>query len=287
MTPPAAQTVAEAIRAATELLGSRTDSARLDAELLMADALGIDRGTMLLMRTRDPVPSGFAERLARRAAHEPVAYITGRQDFWTLTLAVSPAVLIPRSDSETLIEAALEAFAERAPTRILDLGTGSGALLLAALSEFPHASGVGIDASEAAIGIARANAEATGLAHRAQMLHGNWRREGWTTPLPGPFDLILANPPYIEADAALARQVMEHEPHSALFAGAEGLDDYRILIPALPALLADRGMAIFEIGASQCEPVSAIAAAHGYSAQCRRDLAGHDRALMLRRRAAT
>ena len=280
-------TIADALREAATDLSGISDTPRLDAELLMADALGVDRGTMLLMRTRDPVPSGFAERLARRAAHEPVAYITGRQDFWTLTLAVSPAVLIPRSDSETLIEAALEAFAEQVPTRILDLGTGSGSLLLAALSEFPQASGVGIDASEQALEIARANAKATGLADRAQMVHGDWRTQGWSAGLPGPFDLILANPPYIEADAALARQVMEHEPHSALFAGAEGLDDYRILIPALPALLADRGMAIFEIGASQCEPVSAIAAAHGYSAQCRRDLAGHDRALMLRRRAAT
>ena len=275
-------TIADALREAAQALEAVSETPRLDAELLMADALGTDRGQMLLMRMRDPVPAGFAERLARRQAHEPVAYILGQQDFWTLSLAVSPAVLIPRSDSETLIEAALEAFPARPPTRILDLGTGSGALLLAALSEFPQAMGTGIDASEPALAIARANAETTGLASRAQMLHGDWRRQGWTDALPGPFDLILANPPYIESDAALAPQVMAHEPHSALFSGAEGLDDYRILIPALPALLAPEGVAILEIGASQRAAVSAIAAAHGFSVQCRRDLAGHDRALILR-----
>lgn len=275
-------TIADALREAAQVLATVSETPRLDAELLMADALGTDRGTMLLMRTRDPVPPGFAERLARRKAHEPVAYIIGQQDFWTLTLAVSPAVLIPRSDSETLIEAALEAFADRAPMRILDLGTGSGALLLAALSEFPQAMGTGIDASEPALAIARANAEAAGLASRARMTHGDWRTKGWTGALPGPFDLILANPPYIESDAALAPQVMAHEPHSALFSGAEGLDDYRLLIPALPALLAPEGVAILEIGASQRTAVSAIAAGLGFTVHSRRDLAGHDRALILR-----
>lgn len=275
-------TIADALREAAQALEAVSDTPRLDAELLMADALGTDRGQVLLLRTRDPVPAGFAERLARRQAHEPVAYITGRQDFWTLTLAVSPAVLIPRSDSETLIDAALDALAGRAPARILDLGTGSGALLLAALSEFPRATGIGIDASEPALAIARANAVATGMADRAQMVQGDWRVQGWTAALPGPFDLIVANPPYIEADAALAPQVRAHEPHSALFAGAEGLDDYRLIIPALPALLTDGGVAILEIGASQRAPVSAMASAHGYDVQCRRDLAGHDRALILR-----
>lgn len=277
-------TIADALREAAADLSDISETPRLDAELLMADALGTDRGNMLLMRMRDAVPDSFGERLARRMAHEPVAYITGRQDFWTLSLTVSPAVLIPRSDSETLIEAALEAFADRTPDRILDLGTGSGALLLAALSEFPKANGVGMDASEAALAIARTNAEDTGLSGRAQMLHGDWRREGWITALPGPFDLILANPPYIESEAALAPQVMAHEPHSALFAGAEGLDDYRILIPGLSALLEPHGVAIFEIGAGQREAVSAIAIANGFDVQCRRDLAGHDRALILRAR---
>ncbi len=279
-------TIADALRMAAADLSGISETPRLDAELLMADALGTDRGAMLLMRMRDAVPAGFAPRLTRRLAHEPVAYITGRQDFWTLSLAVSPAVLIPRADSETLIEAALAARAENPPERLLDLGTGSGALLLAALSEYPQAIGTGMDASLAALDIARGNAAATGLADRAAMIHGDWRVEGWSAALPGPFDLVLANPPYVETDAELAPQVRGHEPHSALFAGDDGLDDYRILIPALPALLAHDGVAVFEIGTSQREAVSALAAAHKFDVECRRDLAGHDRALILRRRAS-
>jgi release factor glutamine methyltransferase len=276
-------TIADALRKAAQALEAVSETPRLDAELLMADALGIDRGAMLLMRMRDAEPDGFAERLARRRRHEPVAYIIGRQDFWTLSLTVSPAVLIPRSDSETLIEAALEMFRDGAPERILDLGTGSGALLLAALSEFPAAIGTGLEASEQALEIARTNAGATGLGARAHMLHGDWRQQGWTSALPAPFDLILANPPYIERDAELAPQVHGHEPHSALFAGDEGLDDYRVLIPELNELLAAQGVAIFEIGSRQRAAVSALAEAHGFDVQCRQDLAGHDRALILRR----
>lgn len=279
-------TVSEALRTAADDLAGVSDTPRLDAELLMAECLGIDRSTLLLNRMRDGVPPGFAALLTRRLAHEPVAYITGRQDFWTLTLKVSPAVLIPRSDSETLIEAAIEALADRAPQRILDLGTGSGALLLATLAHWPEAQGTGIDASGAALDIARTNAAELGFGDRTRMLPGDWRQPGWHNALPGPFDLILCNPPYVETDAALARQVMDHEPHSALFAGAEGLDDYRILTPQLAHLLAPGGIAIFEIGATQRAAVAALAVACGFEAQCRQDLAGHDRALILRDGAA-
>ncbi|WP_430388721.1 peptide chain release factor N(5)-glutamine methyltransferase [Blastomonas fulva] len=275
-------TIAEALREATQTLARVSDTPRLDAELLMAHTFGISRSTLLLNRMRDDVPAAFAALIARRSAHEPVAYITGRQDFWTLTLKVTPAVLIPRADSETLIEAAIGALTERPPARILDLGTGSGALLLAAMSEWPKAQGVGVDASADALAIAQSNATALGFADRTQMLPGDWRHPGWQQPLPGPFDLIVCNPPYVETTAALAPQVMEHEPHSALFAGEDGLDDYRILIPALPALLAPQGIAILEIGAAQRASVTPLAEASGFGLDCRQDLAGHDRALILR-----
>lgn len=275
-------TIADALRGAAHALAAISDTPRLDAELLMAEALGSDRGAMLLNRMRDDVPSGFAPLLDRRMNHEPVAYIIGRQDFWTLTLGVSPAVLVPRADSETLIEAAIAAFPDRAPARILDLGTGSGALLLAALSHWPHAHGIGVDASESALAVARDNAVSCGLSDRARMLHGDWLTHGWQDALGGPFDLVLANPPYVETDATLAPQVSDHEPHSALFAGADGMDDYRILVPALSALLAPGGVAVFEIGATQRNAVGTLAAASSYDAECRQDLAGHDRALILR-----
>ncbi len=275
-------TIAEALREATQTLARVSETPRLDAELLMAHTFGISRSTLLLNRMRDDVPAAFAALIVRRLAHEPVAYITGQQDFWTLTLQVTPAVLIPRADSETLIEAAIAALAQRPPAKILDLGTGSGALLLAAMSEWPEAHGVGIDASAAALAIAQSNANALGFADPAQMLPGDWRQPGWQQPLPGPFDLIVCNPPYVETTAMLAPQVMEHEPHSALFAGEDGLDDYRILIPALPALLAPQGIAILEIGAGQRGDVAALATATGFAVDCRQDLAGHDRALILR-----
>ncbi|MFN5778349.1 MAG: peptide chain release factor N(5)-glutamine methyltransferase, partial [Novosphingobium sp.] len=229
MTAPAAQTVAEAIRAATELLGSRTDSARLDAELLMAEALGVRRSDLFLRHMRDPAPPAFAELVARRAAHEPVAYIRGHQEFFGLPFMVTPDVLIPRGDSETLVEAALAARPDAA--RVLDCGTGSGALLLAVLNELPQATGIGIDRSEPAVAVARANATRLGLGERARMIRADWHAADWARDLGGPFDLILANPPYVEDDAALDPTVRNHEPAGALFAGPDGLDDYRVLVP--------------------------------------------------------
>ena len=229
-----AKTVTEAIRAATLLLGPSalgpgTDTARRDAELLMAEALGVSRSDLFLRRMADPVPPAFAGLIARRAAHEPVAYIRGHQEFFGLHFDVSPAVLIPRGDSEVLVEVAL---AERAAAqRVLDCGTGSGALLLAALSELPGATGVGIDRCPEALAIAQCNA-----ADRAAFQQADWHQPGWAAEL-GQFDLILANPPYVELDADLAPSVRDHEPAGALFAGAEGLDDYRVLIPHLPGLL--------------------------------------------------
>jgi release factor glutamine methyltransferase len=271
-------TAGEAIRAAAERLSPVSDTARLDAELLMAHALGVSRSDMLLRAMRDPAPAGFAALVERRAAHEPVAYITGEAEFYGLTLKVTPATLIPRGDSETLVEAALELKPDA--RRVLDLGTGSGALLLAVLAHCGKASGIGIDRCEAALAVARANAGALGLHPQAEFRTGDWHAPGWAEAL-GRFDLILANPPYVEEAAALDPQVRGWEPATALFAGPEGLDDYRALIPQLGKLLAPGGIAILEIGAGQAEAVGAIAAAAGFTIALRRDLAGRDRALVL------
>jgi len=276
-----AASVAGALRDAAQALAATSDTARLDAELLMAHALGVSRSQLLLRHMQAAVPAGFAALVARRAGHEPVAYITGRQAFFGLDFAVSPAVLIPRGDSEVLVEAALEHAARGA--RVLDCGTGSGALLLAVLAGLPGATGLGIDRSAAALAVARANAAALGLADRAEMRLADWDTDGWRDGLGG-FDLILANPPYVEEAADLAPDVQGHEPAGALFAGADGLDAYRVLVPQLPALLAPGGVACVEIGASQAEAVSAIAAAAGLAASLRHDLAGRPRVLLLVRR---
>jgi release factor glutamine methyltransferase len=293
-------TAAQALRAATVRLSASSDTARLDAELLMAHALGVSRSDLLLRRMDDDAPEAFGTLVERRARHEPVAYIVGHKEFYGLELEVTPDVLIPRQDSETLIEAAREAFADRAPSQILDLGTGSGALLLAALTVWPEAEGRGLDCSMEALFVAIRNAQRhadTPIAFvgagpidlpprrtdrgSARFIQGDWRKRGWRQYL-GRFDLILCNPPYVEDAAELGRDVREWEPAGALFAGPDGLDDYRILIPQLPKLLNDEGVAIFEIGAAQADAVSAIAANIGFSAELRHDLAGRPRALVLR-----
>ena len=270
--------VSEAIRTAAERLAATSDTARLDAEVLMAHALGATRSALLLGHMRDPAPAAFAALVERRAAHEPVAYIVGTQDFHGLALRVTPAVLIPRGDSEALVEAALAARPDA--RRVLDCGTGSGALLLAVLAELPAARGIGIDRSPAALAVAAANAHALGLAPRSAFLQRDWTAPGWTAGLGG-CDLVLANPPYVETTAELAPSVRDHEPAGALFAGSEGLDDYRRLIPALAGLLAPGGVALLEIGAAQAEAVSALGAAAGFVPRVHRDLAGRDRVIEL------
>ena len=271
-------TIAEALREAAAALAATSDTARLDAELLMAHALGVTRSDLLLRHMTDLAPVNFTPLLNRRLAHEPVAYILGTQDFRGLSFLVTPAVLIPRGDSEVLVEASLAARPDA--RRVLDCGTGTGALLLAVLAELPDASGVGIDCSLGALAVAAANAARLGLAERAEMIRADWHEAGWSDGL-GRFDLILANPPYVETDAELAASVRAHEPAGALFAGAEGLDDYRVLIPQLPALLAPAGVALVEIGATQAEAVTAIAQAAGFTATLHRDLAGRPRVLGL------
>ncbi|MBD0272995.1 MAG: peptide chain release factor N(5)-glutamine methyltransferase [Acetobacteraceae bacterium] len=256
----------------------------MEARLLLSHAMGC-RTEDLLRDPRAPVPPEaarrFGELLRRRLEREPVAHLLGVAEFWSLPFAVSPATLIPRPDSETLIEAALAAFPRRdAVRRVLDLGTGTGCLLLAALSEFPGAAGVGVDSVQEAAALARRNAAALGLGDRAGFVAGSW---GAALPA-GRFDLVLSNPPYVETGAipGLAPEVARHEPRSALDGGADGLDAYRALLPEARRLLAPGGRAVVELGQGQRVAVEALAGeSRLWPLGCRADLGGVDRALVL------
>lgn len=270
--------VRDALSAAAARLGPVSETPRLDAELLMAEALGVSREAMLLSRLDQDAPGGFAALLDRRAASEPIAYIIGRREFWTIELEVGPGVLVPRPDSESLIEAAAGHFGGKGPKRVLDLGTGPGTLLLAALSQWPEATGLGIDSSEAALRYARRNAERLRVSGRAEFRLGDWG-EG----IEERFDLILCNPPYVESGAPLSRDVAEWEPHEALFAAADGLSEYRRLAPQMPRLLAAGGIACLELGAGQREAVAALFEAEPFTIKSRKDLKGIERCLLLSR----
>jgi release factor glutamine methyltransferase len=242
-------------------------SARLEARLLCETAAG--NRQML---------EGL---ILRRLAGEPVDRIIGHRGFWTLDLLVSPAVLSPRPDTETVVELARDLARQRFPAhqklRILDLGTGSGAILLALLSEFPDASGLGIDISPAALDIAERNAALNALSGRALFKPGSWG-EGITEH----FDIIVSNPPYIPTGelAALEREVRNHDPHLALDGGKDGLDPYRAIFPQLHHLLKPEGIAVFEIGYGQDQSIPALATASNlYCLQLKADLSRIPRAL--------
>lgn len=276
--------VAEALREATKLLSLNSDTARLDSEILMAHALRVSRSDMLLHKMHDAPPARFAAYIARRSRHEPVAYITGEQEFYGRSFLVTPEVLIPRADSETVVEAALrfgdKSIAGGGSLRLLDLGTGSGALIISILAERPVWQGVGIDRSLGALAVAAANAARLIGADRARFLRRDWLEADWIVGL-GLFDLIIANPPYVEADAQLAPDVAAYEPRGALYAGAEGLDDYMHIVPQFPKLLADGGAAVVEIGAGQAVAVRDIAEHEGFASQISTDLGGRPRAIGL------
>ena len=261
-----------ALAEAARQLSPISATPRLDAELLMAYALHMTRDALLLRHLDDPLPSTFAPLLARRMTHEPVAYITGKRAFWTIELTVGRGVLVPRPDSETLLEAAVAHFGMGAPSTILDLGTGPGTLLLAALDEWPEAQGLGIDASDEALEYAQLNARDLGIGARARFRLGDWARG-----IEARFDLILANPPYIGTHEDLPPDVRDHEPAGALFAGADGLDAYRRIVPDLPRLIAPGGIALLEIGATQGDAVSALVTEAGLIPRVHRDLQGHSR----------
>lgn len=269
--------IARALADAARQLDRTSDTARLDSELLMAEALHIDRDKLILSPPDRKVPERFWAMVERRQAGEPVAYITGRRAFWDIELHVGPGVLVPRPDSEVLIASAIEHFGRAdGPKRILDLGTGPGTLLLAALDIWPGATGLGVDVSRQALAYAAANARRLGFEARLKLVQGNWA-EG----LVERFDLILCNPPYVPDHAELGPGVREYEPDEALFAGKEGLDAYRVLAPQLPKRLERGGLAAVEIGHDQAKAVTKLLKRDGLKAKVARDLGGRDRALLL------
>ena len=279
---PVSVRLADALgHAQLRLAQAGVDEPRREARLLAAHLLGVTPATLLAAGTTLDA-AAFEALVARRASREPLAFITGRQGFWTLTLDVSPDTLIPRADSEALIEAALAALPDRRLVRrVLDLGTGTGCLLLAALSEYPDAFGVGVDLSPEAAGLARRNAAAAGLSSRVAFLAGNW-----AAALSAGFDLILANPPYVDSStiAGLMPEVGRHEPRRALDGGADGLQAYAALMPGLALRLATDGVGVLELGAGQEQAVAGLAAQSGlHHVATRTDLAGIPRALVVRR----
>ncbi|NWG26486.1 MAG: peptide chain release factor N(5)-glutamine methyltransferase [Pseudorhodoplanes sp.] len=279
-------TVAAERRAIARLLeADGIDSASLDARLLIAHALGVDAARLAADAER-PLSAGQCRAIAtlaeRRRLREPVARILGVKEFWSLPLRLSPETLVPRPETETIVEAALQQIRDRNATlRISDIGTGSGALLLALLSELPNAFGIGTDISVSALATARTNAQSLGLHMRAGFIACNF-----AAALRGPFDLVVSNPPYIPRGdiAGLAPEVRDHDPAAALDGGADGLDCYRIIAHQTAALLAPHGTLIVELGAGQERAVAAIMEGAGLrlAGPARRDLAGHPRALILR-----
>ena len=269
--------IARALDDATRQLSQTSDTPRLDAELLMAEALHIDRDRLLLAPPDKKVPLRFQKMVDRRKKGEPLAYITGRRAFWNIDLHVGPGVLVPRPDSEVLVASAIEHFEGTAgPKRILDLGTGPGTLLLAALDVWPDATGVGIDVSRRALSYASANSRRLGFEQRLRFRIGDWA-EGVTES----FDLILCNPPYVAEGAELGPGVREFEPDEALFAGKTGLDAYRVLAPQLPKLLNEGGLAAVEIGHDQGKAVTDLLARDGLQARIANDFADRPRAVLL------
>ncbi|MDE1907604.1 MAG: peptide chain release factor N(5)-glutamine methyltransferase [Rhodospirillales bacterium] len=269
---PTAQALAE-ITDRLKLAG--IEEPRREARLLLAFALGTNAAGLLARAEVNP--QVYAQALARRAAREPLAYITGHKEFWGLDLHTSAATLIPRPDTETLVEAVLEG--EFAPRTILDLGTGTGCLLLACLHEFPAAFGVGVDLNPQATNLARRNAQCLGLGNRAVFLTGSW-----ASALDHRFDLVISNPPYIEsADIpGLMPEVAAYEPAMALDGGTDGLAAYASIFAALPRILAPGGMAVLELGSGQAKSASDLAKKAGFDHRFRRDISGIDRAIILK-----
>jgi len=286
--PDRVRTVAEARRAlAATFRAGGLDTPDLDARVLVGHALGLDHAALAAAATRwlgADEENAVAALASRRLAGEPVARIVGYKEFWSLPLRVDAATLVPRPETETVVEAALAAIDAGGPRsrelRIADLGTGSGALILALLSELPNAFGIGTDASAKALAVARDNAR------RLAQIRARFIACDMAAALRGPFDTIVSNPPYIASGdiAALAPDVRDFDPHLALDGGADGLHFYRAIAAAAPALLAPGGALVVELGIGQAEPVARIIAAAGLapSPPCP-DLNGTLRALVVRK----
>jgi release factor glutamine methyltransferase len=284
--PEPGVTIASARRALAGMLRAHQidDSPDLDARLLIGHALGLDHAAMAGAADRKLTPdeiAAIAELAVRRLGHEPVARIVGCKEFWGLPLKVTPAVLVPRPETETLVEAALAivdaAGARQRGQRLADLGTGSGALLLALLTELPNASGIGTDRDARALAVAGANAQRLGLAERAHFVACDFG-----AALTGGFDLVVSNPPYIASAeiATLPPDVREYDPRAALDGGNDGLACYRAIAADAPRLLAPGGHIVVELGIGQAAPVEALLASAGLVAEhVRADLAGIPRAL--------
>jgi release factor glutamine methyltransferase len=269
--------------AAARLKAGGVGAARHEARLLMAAALECEPCDLIAGdegMIDEPARRRLEHFIERRLAHEPVSRIRGYREFWSLRFEITADTLDPRADSETLIEAVLERLPDRQrPYRVLDLGCGSGCLLLALLSELPQAVGVGVDCLPGAVAAARRNAAALGLADRARVEFGDWG----TSLEPG-YGIILANPPYIpsSAIAELMPEVARYEPRSALDGGVDGLAAYRALAPQLYRLLTPGGMGVLELGAGQLASVSAILAEAGLVLWgVRHDLSGIERCVIV------
>lgn len=275
------ETVSALLRGAVVPLSETSTTPRLDAELLLAHALGWPRARLLAERDHTPSPeaqASFAALVGRRAAGEPVAYLVGHKEFYGLALAVTPATLVPRPETELLVELALAIARGREQRGLLlaDIGTGSGAIAIALAAQLPAATLYAVDLSAAALAVAERNVAGHGLTDRVQLLHGDL-----LAPLPGPVDLIVSNPPYT-IFAEVEPNVGAHEPRLALDGGPDGAAVYRRLIAAAPRYLRPGGALLLEIGAWQGELVAELAREllPGATIRVHQDLAGHDRVVV-------
>ncbi|MGD0142956.1 MAG: peptide chain release factor N(5)-glutamine methyltransferase [Rhizomicrobium sp.] len=266
-------------RGTARLAAAGVDTPRLDARVLLAYAM--EAATEDLLATREMTPeqlARFEAAIVRREAREPLAYIVGHKEFWSIDFEVGPGALVPRPETETLIEEALRDHPDRsAPLDVADFGTGSGCLLVAFLTNFPNATGLGIDRSAEALAWARRNVARHGLEARCVLSQADWV-EG----VDGSFDVLFSNPPYVsEAEAADAWPEMGHEPQAALVGGPDGLDAYRALAPLIAGCLRPAGRAYLEIGTSRAEAVQSVLEREGVKiVRMVRDLAGHPRCLV-------